>query len=182
MLLLILAINVMILADVGFDNRVFTMDLPVEVGGDAGTLTYDNEQYKVVLSEAVGHIGVQNAPKSIMLWGMLALLFFGVLVFAFSWIFRRFMVNVRNGSTFSTANMKALKHMAYLIASLWALRLVYYKILYYKLVGNLQFEHIKFNNDFDYQFMILIPALFLWVLSHIFTKGAELEQELKLTV
>ncbi|MEQ9064053.1 MAG: DUF2975 domain-containing protein [Vicingaceae bacterium] len=182
LLIIILIMNAAIIADVGIDNKVFTMELPVEVGGDKGTYTSNEKVHSVILTEAVGKVGIENAPKSMLYLGLTALLAFMLIGLRFSWIFRKFMINVRLGEIFILQNMKHLRQMSYLIVLYWLLRLTYHKIIFHLYVGRIAFEHVKFNNDFDYQFTMLIPALFLFVLSHIFVKGITMDEELKLTV
>jgi len=47
---------------------------------------------------------------------------------------------------------------------------------------NMNFDTIEFTSDVSTYPVILLVALFIWVLSHIFIKGCELHDEHELTI
>jgi hypothetical protein len=112
----------------------------------------------------------------------LALLIVIPIIWYLTFIFRRFMVNVKNGPTFTISNIKILKHIAYGLASLWLLTLIYLQMMYYYIGKNVEFENVSISNEFIDIDGVLLSAIFIWILAHIFETGLKLQQEKDLTI
>ena len=98
------------------------------------------------------------------------------------WVFKKFITNVKNGSTFNIENIKILKKLAYGLVTLWVFTIIYMKIFYYYIGTRVEFENIRISSDTNNYGGLLIVALMIWVLAHIFIKGLELQEEKDLTI
>jgi DUF2975 family protein len=97
-------------------------------------------------------------------------------------IVKRFVSNVYNGIYFDIKNISLLKRISYAIAVVWIFVVFFGFFQYYFLVINLNFETVEFTSDIQTYPLLILFALFIWVLSHIFVKGCELKVENELTV
>jgi len=60
--------------------------------------------------------------------------------------------------------------------------IIYSRLFYYFIAKHIEFEHLVISGEFNNHGIILIVALLLWVLSHIFMMGVKLQEEQDLTV
>lgn len=96
--------------------------------------------------------------------------------------FRRFINNVYNGKYFDFDNIALLKRISYALVVTWVFTAIYAYFQYFFIVINLEFSSLESTGNVQTYPVILLVALFIWVLSHIFMKGCELQDENKLTV
>jgi hypothetical protein len=92
------------------------------------------------------------------------------------------MRNVKNGEVFTIRNISLLKRLAYGIAGFWLFTVVYTQLAYHVMAKYLQFENVRITNEIPSYSGILMAALFLWMLAHIFITGVKLKQENDLTI
>lgn len=71
---------------------------------------------------------------------------------------------------------------SYALVMIWIFTVIYGYFQYFFLVINMNFDTVEFTSDVQTYPIILLVALFIWVLSHIFMKGCELQDEHELTV
>lgn len=145
-------------------------------------LNFLSSLVNVELVEMTGKIHFINTPPEI---GRVYALFIFSIVLLFLYIFltfRRFIGNVYNGIYFDLKNISLLKRISYTLVFIWVFTVFYGYFQYFFLVINLNFETIEFTSDIQTYPSILLMALFIWVLSHIFMKGCELKNENELTV
>lgn len=157
--------------------------LPVEVNyTETGVLDIGVNKQEVEFVEAIGKIHYINTSPVIAKW------FAGVLLGVVSislYIFimiKRFIGNVYRGFVFERFNIRMLKNIAYGLVIFWAFINIYIRIYYYTVAKHMEFEHLEITGHFNSYSAILIVALFLWVLSHIFMRGVRLQEEQELTV
>ena len=106
-----------------------------------------------------------------------------VIVFLYIFIlFKNFISNVYRGIIFERYNIRMLKKMAYGLAGLWLFANIYSQLFYYLVAKKIEFEHLEISGEISSFGGILLAALFLWVLSHIFMTGVKLREEQELTV
>lgn len=110
------------------------------------------------------------------------MMFILVLFFYIFLIFRKFIINVYNGVYFEIGNIFLLKKVAYGLAGVWLFTVFYAYFQYFYITKSLVYESIEFTGDVQTYPITLLVALFIWVLSHIFTKGVQLQEENSLTV
>jgi hypothetical protein len=179
----ILAINVL------FFTPFFGNDLQLHVQFPAkfsileqGTLDWGNRHVDVELVEATSKIHFINTPMYIARWFGTAMLFaYGFMLFLVI-MFRKFIFNIRKNMFFETENIEYLRYISYGLFGFWIFALVYGRILGNYLANSLHFEQVVMLQDYNNFIGILMLALFLWVLSHIFTVGARLKEEQDLTI
>jgi hypothetical protein len=159
------------------------IDLPTKFRvTEEGSFTFGNHTSVLTIKEASGTIMFENVPRvfSIILsLGVLPLL--GALLYIL-WLFKGFTKNVKLGNAFNPINIKYFKRIAYIIAGIWvymqSMVFVYnlYAVPKFSFVGlEFSYAHGSFGG-------ILLFSLFIWVLSHILEKGAQIEEENRLTV
>jgi hypothetical protein len=98
------------------------------------------------------------------------------------YIFRKFIKNVYRGNIFTFKNIQLLKKLAYGLLGLWIFGVFYFNLGYHILAKNLTFENAKITDETPNFSGVLLTALLVWVLAHIFEKGLELKQESDLTI
>ena len=179
----VIAINVL------FFTSFFGNDLQLHVQFPAkfsilekGTLELGNGQVDVELVEATSKIHFINTPMYIARWfGSAVLLAYGFMLYMIL-MFRKFILNIRKNMFFELENIEYLRNIAYGLFGLWVFALVYSRILVKSLANSLRFEHVVMLEDYNNFIGILMLALFLWVLSHVFSVGARLKEEQDLTI
>ena len=182
LLLLMLFLGGLHLFDVDTGKTFFTIDFPVDVLGAMGNLTLDGGQYDVMFHSGNGRIAIENPPKKVVKIIYSSLILVSIIGFYLTWTFRNFIKNIRIGKAFELYNIHLLKHLSYGLLAVWVFSLIYDRILYHYIAKNIVFEQLKFRDDFDKHPMILVTALFIWVLSHAFVQGSKMKEELDLTI
>jgi len=175
--------NVLLFTDFfGNDLQLHTR-FPVKVNIlEEGCLYLNNTNIKVELVEGVTQIHFFNTPMFLARWIGTALM---IVIFIMSYIifsFRKFIINVKKYLIFTEDNIQHLKNIAYAILALWIYTIVYMRIMYQSIAKHVEFEHVEILNDFPNFAGLLMAALFIWVLSHIFMTGVKLQEEQNLTV
>jgi len=185
MLIAIFSILINILLHTGFigDDIQLHTQFPVKVDfEEIGTLIMNDQTINVKLVDAYTKIHFIDTPvfiaKKVAI--VLSLVVLGVLYIMV--LFRKFIKNVKNGLTFKISNVKILKKISYSIVVFWFFTEVYMHIYYYYIATRVEFENIKFSTDVDNYSGILLLALVIWVLAHIFIKGLEIQEENDLTI
>lgn len=181
------AIMALIFSLLLFFNKIGDMhlnvSLPIKVDfHETGILHLNNQNIKVELVGAAPKIHFLDTPnfltKQLSLFIILIVSFCAFLVYTF----RTFVKNVYQGSVFSLKNIALLKQLAYGLIGMWMFGVIYFRLGYHFLAKNLIFENIHITDDIPNYSGVLLTALFIWVLAHIFKMGLELKQETDLTI
>ena len=181
--LLILLLNILLYTtDFGKEMQIQT-ELPVQVDFlEKGSLFINDQLIEVELVDATSKIHFIDTPefitKKVGFVILLLILGMGYL----TWIFRTFIRNVKNGEIFTIKNIGILKKLSYGIAGFWLFTNIYMRVYYYLIVKHLKFENIHFTGDISNYNELLLMALFIWMLAHIFIVGLKLQQEKELTI
>lgn len=72
--------------------------------------------------------------------------------------------------------------MAYALLGLWLFTIVYMRILYQTIGSKVNFENVVITEDYQNIAGLLMAALFIWILSHIFITGLKLNEEQEITI
>ena len=174
---------VMLWTDFFGNDLQLHVNLPGQVNiVSPGTMEYDGATVNIELVEAVTRIHFINTPPSLARKFILILL--GVCAFGFFllWTFRQFIVNVRKGLIFTISNIILLQRISYTLVGFWIFLIVYIRTTYYLISARVEVENVEIVSEFDNYPWILLMALFLWVLSHIFIRGLKLKEEQELTI
>ena len=78
--------------------------------------------------------------------------------------------------------LSLLKRIAYALVGIWGFIAFYAHFQYFFVVNNLEFSSLETTGEVQTYPVILLVALFIWVLSHIFMKGCELQEDNNYTI
>lgn len=149
---------------------------------EKGQLSIGESHTYVRLIEASGKINfVETPPQLRIIYSIFMFLIVGISYYLFL-MFKRFVKNVYKGIAFNKSNIQLLKKISYGIVIFWVMLTTYTLIQYFIIARHLQFNSIEMSGNIEFYPWILIVALFLWVLSHIFMHGSQLEEEANLTI
>lgn len=182
-MLAVIAANILLYTDFFGNDLQLHVQLPGQVNFlETGILPMAGNDIKVELVEATARIHFFNTPVFIARKFGLVLLAVMIIGLIILWTFRQFVANVRKGDIFSIDNIYRLQRISYALVAFWFLMIIYPRISYYFISARLQFENVEILSEFDNYPGILLAALFIWVLSHIFIRGVKLQEEQDLTV
>ena len=179
----VLLLNFVLLTDVFTEDIQLRVKMPVSVEVvEDGSLTLRDSELTVRIEEAHGKLHFVDTP--IFITRIVAKILLVVLGFAvfITWKLKEFITNLKNGLLFEIQNINNLKHIAYAIVGLWLVTRIYMGVLFQTVVSHMKFNTIRIGSevsDFD---DILIVALILWALAHVFLKGLEMKSEQELTI
>lgn len=155
----------------------FSMDIT-----EIGLLEVNGLKVDVQFKEMYGKLHLIDTPKEISrVYGVFILIMLSIVLYIFM-TFKKFITNVYHGAYFDRSNILLLKRISYALVSVWLFAVFYAVFQYFYLVQNMQFETVVHSGKFETYPVILIVALLIWVLSHIFQKGVELEYDNELTI
>lgn len=149
---------------------------------EPGSFNNGDTPLAITITEASGTVMFANAPRQ---FATILLLIIVPVLAAFLymlWLFKGFTKNVKLGNTFKAENIRHLKQIAYIVAAIWLYTQTVIAVYNLYIVPNFSFNNLQFEYSHGSYGGMLLFALFMWVLSHIFEKGAEIEEENSLTV
>ncbi len=157
--------------------------LPIEIDlVETGKFSFGEAISNVQLKEINGKIQFESAPEIIQrIYGVFIIIIMSITYYLML-TFRKFITQVYKGSYFDRKNIMLLKRISYGLFGMWILTVFYGYFQYFFLVKNLEFQTIVFTGKVETYPAVLLFALLVWVLSHIFQKGVELENENQLTI
>jgi hypothetical protein len=165
------------------NNMQLHIDLPGKINYlENGLLHVNNSYINVELVEATTKVHFIDTPAFIARYFVLILLGVLSLGMFMLWTFRQIVVNVRKGRIFIVDNIVLLQRISYSLVAFWFIIILYRRLAFHYVTQNIHMESVEIVDDFNAYGGILIAALFIWVLSHIFMKGLKLQQEQDLTV
>jgi hypothetical protein len=159
------------------------LDLPAKFRvAEEGSFTFGNHTSVVTVKEATGTIMFEDSPRVFSIILSLSILpVLGALLYML-WLFKGFTKNVKLGNAFDPINIKHFKQIAYIIAGTWVYLQMAITIYNYYVIPNIAFEGLEFSYTHGSNGGLLLFSLFVWVLSHILEKGAEIEEDNRFTV
>ncbi len=178
---LAIAIAVVLLFNLG-DLQLHT-GIPISIDVlEKGTLDINNTISNVRFVEMYGKLHFIDTPAFIgRIYGGFILTMLGIFFFIF-FTFRKFINNVFKGMYFDSKNISLLKRISYSLIGVWILTVFYAYFQYFFIVKQLEFSSIEISGNIQTYPITLLIALFIWVLSHIFIKGSELQEENNFTI
>ncbi len=160
-----------------------SLDIPLRLElEETGTMTAYGKTYQVEIQDAVGTFKFSGLPRRVTTVVMFGALGFLALIISVIWFFRKFIINVKQGLYFTERNIGYLKKMSYCLLGLWIYILIISNISAGFFMTTLEFDTVQFKGSKSESGPLLFGALFIWVLSHIFSKGVKLQQEQDLTI
>jgi hypothetical protein len=166
-----------------FDETQLHVGVPVAINVlEKGTLELNNSVSSIEFVEMYGKIHfIDTSPEIGQVYSFFILVALAFVFYIF-YTFRKFITNVYHGVYFDLFNISLLKRISYALVGFWAFSVFYAYFQYYYLVKNLEFSTIEISGDVETNSYVLLSALFIWVLSHIFMKGCELQEENSYTI
>jgi len=149
---------------------------------EEGTYANNNTLLSIKITKASGSVIFEDAPRRFAIAVLLVVLPITLALMFMLWLFKGFTKNVRLGNTFEQANIRHLKTISYVIAGMWLYLQALIAVYNLYMVPKFSFSGVQFEYSHGSFGGMLLFALFVWVLSHIFEKGAEIEEEHRLTV
>jgi hypothetical protein len=149
---------------------------------EEGSLTIGTTQTNVKILEANGKINFIETPTQLrIIYGIFMIMVLSITFFLF-YTFRKFISNVYKGNAFARSNIHLLKRISYGLLIFWGLIVSYTITQHFLVAHHLQFNTVEISGNMKFYPFVLLIALFLWVLSHIFMHGSQLEEESNLTI
>ena len=181
--LAIIVFNVLLFTDFfGNDLQLHTR-FPVKVNIlETGNLYLNGMNIKVELVEGITQIHFFNTPLFLARWFGSALFMVAAVLLYILFSFRKFVLNVKKHVIFVEDNILHLKNISYALLTLWIFSIVYVRIMYQAIGSRVEFKHVEILQDYPNFAGLLMLALFIWVISHIFMTGVKLQEEQDLTV
>jgi hypothetical protein len=136
----------------------------------------------VKLVEMTGKVHFVDTPPEVGRVYSVIIFSLVILILYIFIILKRFIGNVYNGLYFDMRNISLLKRISYALVIIWIYLVFYAYFQYYFLVINMNLDTVEFTGDVQTYPVILLVALIIWVLSHIFMKGCELQEEHNSTI
>ena len=158
-----------------------SMPVPIEVL-EEGILHLDDAELTVKIDKAYGKLQFLAAPTYVVKIVLKTLLVIILIGWFIAWKFREFMRNLKEGLLFEIENINNLKHISYALVLLFVLSRAYVWAFKVNLEQQLTFNSIKIGGPTHDTDAIIILALVLWALAHVFVKGIEMKQEQDLTI
>jgi len=159
------------------------VNLPVEFSSkETGLFIRGNSPVKVELVELTGNLHLIDTPHDLSSLFAIAMVVMTGIMFYMLFTFRVFMHNVRSGIIFNLINIRQLKIISIGLFVIWIMAKLYAYLMWLLVVRRLNFGTIDFSNNQRGFILLLFCSLFLWVLSHIFKKGVQLQEENSLTI
>jgi hypothetical protein len=149
---------------------------------EQGTFTYSNTQTAVEIKEASGVITFKSMPRFLSVGISVGVLPLMLALLYILWLFKGFTRSVKLGEIFDISNIKRFKLIAYSVTAVWVYLQLVSTIYNLVVVPKFNFDGVEFGYSNGSFGEMLLFALFLWVLSHIFEKGAEIETDNQLTI
>ncbi len=178
-----ITMNIALQAEWLGDNMQLHTTLPVKVDyTEKGTVNLYNSVQDVEFVEAIGKLHFIDTNKDLAKWFGGVLLGAIILLLYIFLMFKNFISNVYRGIIFERYNIRMLKKISYGLVGLWLFLNIYSWLFYYFIAQHIEFEHLEVTGEMDSYGGILLAALLLWVLSHIFMRGVKLQEEQELTV
>jgi hypothetical protein len=166
-----------------FDETQLHIGIPVAINIiEQGEAVVNNQVLNVEFKEMYGKLHFIDCPPFIgKTYSYFIFIITSISLYIFI-TFKKFITNVYKGDYFERKNILLLKRIAYALTSIWISTVFYAYFQYFYLVQHLEFTSISITDDLETYPIILLVALFTWVLSHIFIKGVELKHENELTI
>lgn len=175
--------NILLETNIIGDEFQLRVQLPITFDVvETGEAKIGHSYNDIRIEEASGKMHIVDTPQYFS--KMVLRILFGVLllVLFMTWKFKLFITNIKNGTIFETSNINNLKHISYGIMVLFLLTKVYEEILYHTLVKFIEFDSLTISGGRADRSDMIIAALLLWVLAHVFMKGVEMKNEQNLTI
>ncbi len=180
---LVVLLSAAILSGILQNDLQLHVAMPVEVNfSETGIGYFQSSPMDIEIVEATGKVHFIDTP-----WNLGRILVIPLLIVfpSIFWLVRQFYLfirNVKNGRVFDEGNYKYLKKIGFGLMGLWLVMILYMQIFYYTMVNKFSFENVEITSQERWFEGILLAGIITMVLSHVFSKGSEIEAENELTI
>ena len=188
-LVLVLALNILAYTDVlypeGDSESGVSINIPLSVElKEVGVYKTNTGLSELNLSTDDSKLTFKNPPKKVIRISSLFLLISLGVTFYLIYLFRKFIINVKNNNVFVSENSSIFKKLGIGIFVLWGIKILSSFVVSLLVTSNVKFESADVSSKFviNFDFTLIIFSLFLIVLSHIFSQGIRLQEEKDLTI
>ncbi len=179
----VITFNVLVFTSFFGDDLQLRVEFPVKFNvKETGQMRIPGGEVDVELVEATSRIHFIDTPMYIArIFGSAMLIAFGFLGYIM-FMFRRFIVNVYRSKAFEEANIECLRNIAFGLLGLWLYAVIYSRVVHSLLLGVVSFDQVEVLPEYRNFAGILLMALFMWVLSHVFLVGVRMRKDQELTI
>jgi hypothetical protein len=165
------------------EDKIITLGIGLEADFKGiGEVTFMGTKTNTEFVNSCGSLRFVDAPLALVRFYTIKTLIFTPVAFWLYSAFYSIIRNVRKGKIFVIKNLYLLRTIGYVLTGFWMCKVLYKNMLAYLFFKDLHFEGIEFSSRDDQYLGMLLVGLFIWVLSHIFLKALELQEENELTI
>lgn len=180
---------IMTFIGLGMLFNLINHDLHLHIGlpvafdlAETGKLRLLSHSVDIRFMDAYGKITFSELPSLIgRVYGLFILGLVGITFFMF-YTFRKFIMNVYHGIVFSRENFRLLRIIAYALLVFWVFIVIYSIAQNFIIAQHLHFDSLIYAGSMQFHMEVVVVALLLLMLSHIFMHGTELKEERELTI
>ena len=145
-------------------------------------MIYNGDTYKYSLTNGKGRLHIADLDQKFIYLRMLAAMIDSVIYLMIIYFLRKIFKNLTENNYFISANGIYLKKVSlFIILMSFVSQLVqYWTDLLIK--NTLEFESIIIKNGFDFRFQTILLGLLVYVISIVFLRGVELQEDKDLTI
>lgn len=145
-------------------------------------MIYNGDTYKYSLTNGSGRLHIADLDQKFIYLRMLAAIIDSVIYLMIIYFLRKIFKNLTENNYFISANGIYLKKVSlFIILMSFVSQLVqYWTDLLIK--NTLEFESIIIKNGFDFRFQTILLGLLVYVISIVFLRGVELQEDKDLTI
>lgn len=175
---------VLFIGDRNILNKVdFEIKLPIKSDVEKdGKAFFFGQEMDVKFVGADGKLNLKDSPKIVTRTFAVLWFFIIPILFYLVHLFYRFIRNIRCGNIFEVINFKILRKLGFGLLGYWFFVVITTKIWKRAFTSNHTLSSLNFSFGDGGMMSILLSALFLLMISHVFLKGLELQEENKLTI
>jgi len=166
-----------------FDDAQLHVGVPTAVNVlEQGKIELNNTSIDVEFKEMYGKIHFIDTPAFVKrIYGVLIFVVTCLMFYIFL-IFKKFITNVYEGVYFELNNILLLKKISYALLGMWGVVVAYSYFQHFYIANNVNFNTVEVTGNVETHPEVLLIALFIWVLSHVFMKGCQLQEENNYTI
>lgn len=164
------------------EEMKISLGLPIKSDSEeVGKAIFYGQEMVVTFADAKGKVNFANAPKIVSRILSLLVMVVIAIIFYLAHLFFHFVENVKKGVVFEIENLRILRKLGV------TLLVLYFYLLITTPIWKHGFSFGQVDSGFSLHFSggnvtILLSGLFLLMLSQIFLRGLELQEENKLTI
>lgn len=176
-------ISISLFTGKGRGNTSTTVSLPIiSKNSESGTAYFLGEELDVKFVDARAELEVSEAPKAILWITGIYIILGAFVVLYFAYIFYLFIRNVRDRKIFDTGNFRLLRKLGIGLLVFCVFSMIVKRIWEHAFNSDEMLRKVSITTPDGIFLPLMIGAVFILTLAHIFQKGLELKNENELTI